>query len=326
MGGQRVSDPSKISKRIAEAQGILKALGLPPDQQKQVPALTFLALAALTPDLRWQDASTPLIGVSPIMDFVNSHYGVSYKENSRETFRKSAIHYFEEAGLIVKNPDKPDRATNSGKTVYQLTDAAVSLIRTFGTDAFTERLVTYLGTAGPLVDRHASRRTLKMLPLRLNLDQLVTLSAGSHSDLIEAIIQEFGPRFTPEGVLVYAGDTGRKWDSYFDEATLAQLGVTILSTGSKMPDVLIYHEAKGWLVVVEAFDTVGPIDPLRKSRLARMFAASTAPLVYVTAFHTRRAMKGQAAKLAWETEVWIAEAPDHLIHYNGERFLGPYEE
>lgn len=324
MGGQPVSEPGHIRKRIAEAQAILNALGLPADQQKQVPALTFLALAALTPEMGWQEASNPMIGVSPIMDYVNSHYGVSYRENSRETFRKSAIHYFEEAGLIVKNPDKPDRPTTSGKTVYQLTDAAVSLVRAFGADAFAEHLAAFVDTTGALVDRHASRRTLQTLPLRRKLDRHVTLSPGAHSELIEAIIRGFGPRFTPDGILIYAGDTGQKWGSYFDEATLAHLGVTIPSTGSKMPDVLIYHEVKGWLVVVEAFDTVGPIDPLRKSQLARVFAASTAPLVYVTAFHTRRAMKGQAAKLAWETEVWIAEAPDHLIHYNGDRFLGPY--
>lgn len=303
---------------------MLAALGLPPDQQKLVPALSLLALSGLTPDMPWHEASNPLIGVSPIMDYVNSHYDVTYRENSRESFRKSAIHYFEAAQLIVKNPDQPNRPTNSGKTVYQLTDAALSLIRSYGTAEFTALLPTYLSTVGTLVDRYASRRTLEMVPLRLKLDQRVTLSPGAHSDLIEKIIHEFGPRFTPEGILIYAGDTGQKWDSYFDEATLSHLGVTIASAGGKMPDVLIYHEEKGWLVIVEAFDTVGPIDPLRKAQLESLLAASTAPRVFVTAFHSRKAMAGQASTLAWETDIWIAEAPDHLIHYNGDRFLGPY--
>lgn len=319
-----MSDPDRIRKRIAEAQAILKALGLPPDQQKHVPALTFLALAALTPEMSWREASSPLIGVSPIMDYVNEHYGVSYRENSRETFRKSAIHYFEAARLIVKNPDKPDRPTNSGQTVYQLTDDVLSLIRAYGTDAFAEQLAAYLDRVGSLADRHASRRMLQSLPLRRKMAQHVSLSPGAHSDLIEKVIQEFGPRFTPDGVLLYAGDTGQKWDSYFDETGLANLGVIVPSKGAKMPDVLIYHEAKEWLVIVEAFDTVGPIDPLRRAQLAALFAASRSPIVSVTAFHSRRAMQKQAAKLAWETEVWIAEAPDHLIHYNGDRFLGPY--
>lgn len=320
-----MSDADVIRDRIAEAQVILAALGLPPDQQKLVPALTFLALCGLTPTTPWRFASSPLIGVSPIMDYVNAHYVVSYRENSRESFRKNAIHYFEAAQLIVKNPDDPERKTNSGKTAYQLTNAALALVREFGTPGFAEALPAYLKSVGALVDRYASRRVLKQVPLRLLTGHQVTLSPGTHSELIEKIIREFGPRFTPDGVLIYAGDTGQKWASYFDEASLTNLGVVIASTGAKMPDVVIHHEAKEWLVIVEAFDSVGPVDPLRRAQLEVLFAGSTAPRVYVTAFHTLRAMAGRAGKIAWETEVWVAEAPDHLIHYNGERFLGPYE-
>lgn len=192
--------------------------------------------------------------------------------------------------MVVKNPDDPNRPTNSGKTVYQITPDTPSLIRGFGTDAFPERLTAFLSAVGTLLDRHAARRTLQMVPLRLNVAQQITLSPGPHSDLIEVIIREFAPRFTPDGVLVYAGDTGRKWDSYFDEDALHALGVTIDSAGAKMPDVVIHYEAREWLVVVEAFDSVGPIDPLRRSQLKKLFAASTAPVVYVTAFHTMQAM------------------------------------
>ena len=320
-----MSDFDQIRKRLSEAQTILAALGLPPNQQKLVPALTFLALCRLTPDAPWHEASRPMIGVSPIMDYVNSHYDVSYRENSRESFRKNAIHYFEAARLIVKNPDDPNRKTNSAKTVYQVTDEALSLIQAFGADEWAERLSAYLQNVGSLADRFAARRTVDKVPLKMLPGSSLTLSPGTHSDLIEKIVHEFGPRFTPDGVLIYAGDTGRKWDSYFDKAMLESLGVEIGSAGTKMPDIVIYHEAKRWLVVVEAFDSVGPIDPLRRTQLEDLFAASTVPRVYVTAFHDRRAMAGQAARLAWETEIWITEAPDHLIHFNGERFLGPYE-
>ena len=93
-----------------------------------------------------------------------------------------------------------------------------------------------------------------------------------------------------------------------------------------MPDVVIHHDAKGWLVLVEAFTSRGPIDPLRREQLLRLFAGSDPALVFVTAFPDRRTMARQAARLAWETEVWCADHPDHLIHYNGERFLGPVED
>ena len=25
----------------------------------------------------------------------------------------------------------------------------------------------------------------------------------------------------------------------------------------------------------------------------------------------------------WDTEVWIAELPEHMIHLNGDQFMGP---
>jgi hypothetical protein len=40
----------------------------------------------------------------------------------------------------------------------------------------------------------------------------------------------------------------------------------------------------------------------------------------------RRAMLKYLNDISWETEVWVADSPTHLIHFNGERFLGPYEE
>lgn len=325
MAGNERAGSRPVERRVDEAKLVLANLGMPPAQQSTLCALTLLALLELLPDHPWSSGTNPLRGIHAIMRFSDTYYGTSWAENTRESFRKNAIHYFQAAQLIVKNPDDPARPTNSGKTVYQVTEAALSLLRTFGTDEWAERLPSYLGTAGSLVDRFAARRTLAKIPLTLIRDREITLSPGLHSDLIEQVIHEFGALFTPGGILIYAGDTGRKWDSYFDEETLANLGVAIASAGAKMPDVVIYHERAGWLVIVEAFDSVGPIDPLRKTQLAELFSASSAPHVYVTAFHNRREMARQASRLAWETDIWIADEPDHLIHYNGDRFLGPHE-
>jgi type II restriction enzyme len=67
------------------------------------------------------------------------------------------------------------------------------------------------------------------------------------------------------------------------------------------------------------------VDGKRHDELAALFAGSTAGLVYVTTFLTREALREYAHVIDWETEVWAADAKDHLIHYNGERFLGPYQ-
>lgn len=323
--GDHSPDPMAVQRRIDEARLVLANLRMPPGQQNAMCALTLLALLDLTPEQKWLEATNPMRGIHAIMQYSDANYGTNWAENTRESFRKDAIHYFESARLIAKNPDDPNRPTNSGKTVYQVTDEALALLHTFGSEEWAERLLAYIDAIGTLADRYAGRRTVAAVPLRMVAGKELTLSPGKHSELIEQIVTEFAPRFTPGGTLIYAGDTGRKWDSYFDKSLLERLGVTIPSAGTKMPDVVIYHEEKEWLVIVEAFTSVGPINDLRKEQLARLFVSSTAPLVFVTAFLHRRTMARKATELAWETDVWIAEAPDHLIHYNGERFLGPYE-
>ncbi len=97
-----------------------------------------------------------------------------------------------------------------------------------------------------------------------------------------------------------------------------------IDSHGKMPDVVVHHVKKNWLVLIEAVTSHGPVDGKRRDELGRLFAGSKAGLVFVTAFLDRAAMVRYLADISWETEVWVADAPSHLIHFNGERFLGPY--
>lgn len=137
------------------------------------------------------------------------------------------------------------------------------------------------------------------------------------------MIESFAPRFAPGCTLAYAGDTGDKW-GYFDKALLEKLGVSIDAHG-KMPDVVLYYRSRNWLLLVESVTSHGPMDAKRHRELAQLFAKSTAGLVYVTAFPNRSVMARYLGEIAWESEVWVADAPTHLIHFNGVRFLGPYD-
>ena len=92
-----------------------------------------------------------------------------------------------------------------------------------------------------------------------------------------------------------------------------------------MPDVIVYVESKNWLVLIEAVTSHGPVDPKRRGELKKLFRGAQAGLVFVTAFLTRQAMVRYLNDISWETEVWVADSPTHLIHFNGKRFLGPYE-
>jgi hypothetical protein len=163
---------------------------------------------------------------------------------------------------------------------------------------------------------------MKRIPVEIAPGQKIMLSPGGQNVLVERIIKDFCEVFTSGGTMVYVGDTDEKW-AYFDEDLLAKLGVIVESHG-KMPDVVVYIKGKKWLVLIEAVTSHGPVNPKRHGELKKLFKHSKAGLVYVTAFLDRRAMMKYLNEISWETEVWCADSPTHLIHFNGERFLGPY--
>lgn len=312
----------KRARRIAEAQAILTAFGLPTEQQNERAALTLLALLDLPPQRSWVTARDPLRGVTPIMDFVAQYYGKNWKPNTRETVRRFTLHQFEQAGLVVANPDQPDRPTNSPKYCYQIESRALAAIRKFGTLEWDNALRRYLTDVRTLAQRYAQMRDMQRIPLDITSGVTIRLSPGGQNTLVEKIINEFCPRFTPAGKPVYVGDTDKKW-AYFDSDYLRNLGVTVEEHG-KMPDLVVHFTEKNWLVLIEAVTSHGPVNPKRLTELRTLFAGSKAGLVFVTAFLNRQGLLRYLGEIAWETEVWVADTPDPMIHFNGERFLGPY--
>lgn len=309
-------------RKINEALTILEVLNLPRQQRNQRSALTLLALAEVGPTTAWSKASAPLRGIHEMMIYFGGQYGVTYAENTRETIRRQTIHQFVQLGLVLENPDKPTRPTNSPATRYQLEPNALTLLRTFGTHRWSTALASYLATADALRQLHAKERAMTVVPVHLPNGATVALSGGGQNRLIKQIIEEFCARFTPGGVVVYVGDAGQKF-KMFDQDYLKALGVEI-ETHGKMPDVIVHFVDKNWLVLIEAVTSHGPVNIKRHNELRKLFAGSQAGVVYVTAFESRVAMMKYLPEIAWETEVWVAESPSHLIHFNGERFLGPY--
>lgn len=321
-GGTNGDNPIQATKNIELALSILRQLGFPRQQQNERSALTLLALLDLKPETPWVEASDPMLGITPMMEFFAAHYGKTYKPNTRETVRRQTVHQFLDAGLIIANPDRPDRPTNSPQAVYQIEADALALMRTFGTDEWEHSLAAYQETRQALAARYAREREMRRIPIILSDGMQITLSPGGQNILVEQIVTEFCPRFTPGGTLFYVGDTDEKF-AHFDREGLAALGVTIEEHG-KMPDVIVHYTEKNWLVLIEAVTSHGPVDAKRHAELATLFGGSSAGLVFVTAFLSRRAMVRYLGEISWETEVWVADAPSHMIHFNGERFLGPH--
>ncbi len=317
-------NPIKIRERIKEAEEVIKSLDLPREQQNERSALTLLALLDLKPEQSWSDCQNPLRGITPIMEFIAKWYGKKYAPNTRETIRRFTVHQMADAGLVLPNPDKPDRPTNSPGWVYQVTPPALELFRNFGGIGWGTKLDAFLSSAGSLKAKYAQERKMTRIPIEIEPGMVITLSPGGQNGLVDLICHEFAPRFTPKARLIYVGDTDEKF-AYFDQERLAKLGIAVDLHG-KMPDVILHYTKANWLVLVEAVTSHGPINPKRRAELRTIFSGSKAGLVFVTAFLDKRTFLKYGNEISWETEVWIADSPSHLIHFDGKRFLGPYPE
>ncbi|MBB1368985.1 Eco57I restriction-modification methylase domain-containing protein [Pseudoalteromonas sp. SR44-5] len=322
MTGDENNNPLAGQDKLEQTLEILKLLGMPKAQQNERSALTFLALLNLHPEGNWQDLEKPMLGVTPIMDWCRDVYGKEYAPNTRETFRRQTLHQFVDGGLVLYNPDKPDRPVNSPKACYQITHELFDILLTFDTPKWKKNLKTWLSQRETLAAQYAMEREMQMIPLTLDDGTNIKLSPGIHSQLIHDIVVEFGPRFAPGAEVIYLGDTGAKED-FFKKDRLAELGVTVDRKG-KLPDVVLYWPERDWLLLIESVTSHGPVDGKRHSELAELFKHSNPGLVYVTAFPDRKIMGKYLGDISWETEVWVAEAPTHMIHFNGDRFLGPH--
>ena len=314
---------TSLKKRIDEAQDFLTQLSFDRERCNERSALVLLALLNLTPEQSWENSSNPLIGVTPIMDWMREKYAKDYKPNSRETIRRQTLHQFAEVALVTQNPDAPERPVNSPKWCYQISDQALVLARSFKKPDFDKKLLNYKRENPGLISMYERERDMHRIPVVLPNGTKGSLSPGGQNILIKQMIDDFCGYFTPGGNVLYVGDADEKWMLY-EQETLEKLGVRIDSHG-KMPDLVVYLEDRNWLVLLEAASTHGPVDGKRRGELQNLFGDSSAGLVFVSCFPSREEMRKYLNQIAWETEVWCADNPTHLIHFNGERFLGPYE-
>ena len=305
-----------MDKKIEDTREFLQMIGMPKAQQADICCYVILAMAGVKPDMSWSETTNEWIRIHDIIQFVNTFYDMSYAENSRETFRKQALHRFRTAALIEDN----GKATNSPNYRYRLTEETVEMLRTMGTPAWKTSVKRFLYYHEKLIDLYASKKKMTIMPVNINGESF-KFSTGKHNELQKAIIEEFAPRFAPNSECLYVGDTIEK-DLVKNVEKLKELGFEI-TLHDKMPDIVLYRKDKDWIYFVESVTSVGPMDPNRILEITEMTKDVTAGKIFVTAFLDFKTYKKFAEDLAWETEVWIAEMPEHMIHLNGDRFMGP---
>lgn len=308
--------------KIDEAITILESLGLPKAQQNERSALTLLALIDLKEDAPWSESRKRAIRIHDILIFIQEHYGKQYAENTRETIRRQTLHQFEQGGIAVRNPDNPARPTNSPRTVYAIAGSALKVIKSYGASNWESALAKFVKNKGRLIDRYEKRSKTHLISVDLPNGTLANFSPGKHNELQVKVMQEFRERFCPDTKVVYVGDTARKL-LHVDRDLLGQLKIPI-TEHDKLPDVVLYDPVKNHLFLIEAVTAHGPLSPKRQIELEQALRDSSAKRIYVSAFPDFREFKRHIDNIAWDTEVWIANNPDHMIHFNGPQFFTVY--
>jgi type II site-specific deoxyribonuclease len=307
---------------VQESQDILRAFEFDRKRTNETSARTLLALAGLDENSTWADATNERMGVRYILDWMRGPLRHPIAENSRETIRRFVLHQFVDAGFCLYNDDDPARPTNSSKNNYRLNPEALLTIKLYGTPDFVPAVEEYLAEVGSLTAKYQAARDLARIPVTTPTGEVFTLKGGGQNILIKEMVENFCAYFVPGGEILYVGDADDKLAT-FERDRLASLGVVVDEHG-KMPDLVVYQASSNWLFLMEAASTHGPVDHIRYSELSRMFAGSSAGIIYVSCFPNRSVMRRFLADLAWETEVWLSSDPTHMIHLNGDRFLGPY--
>ena len=324
--GEELDLPLELSNNHGgheEAKDLLDSLGLPPAQRNELAALTLLTLASLTESDPWQKTQRRSIRIHDMIVFVEKNYHKHYAENTRETFRHQVLHQFEQARLVDRNPDDPALPTNSPRTHYALSDVFLPVAQNYGTRVGQRYLTKFKSEQGTLLELYQQHRMRHLIPLRDAKGLEYLLSPGKHNQLQVAVIEQFAPRFAPGAKLLYIGDTAHK-TLIMDSDGLAKAGFPA-DKHNKLPDIVLFLPKKDWLLFIEVVTAHGPVSPKRQRELETMLAHSSSERVYVSVFPDFKEYLRHARDIAWETEIWIAEAPDHLIYYNGDKFIGPPE-
>ena len=300
--------------KIERIRELLDNIGMPKRQQSDICVLTILGMAHLDNNTEWKNATNEWMRIHDIIAYANHHYNVNYAENSRETFRKQALHHFRSAAIVEDN----GKATNSPNYRWRLTTEFLFILQMV--DVSDAPVLSFKKNHESLKDLYASKKKMEKMPVKIN-GEFFSFSPGEHNQLQKAIIEEFAPRFAPNAECLYVGDTIQK-DLLKNEKQLKILGFDI-TLHDKMPDVILYRADKKWLFFIEAVTSVGPMNPKRIQEINLMTRNVQAGKIFVTAFLDFKTYKKFSEELAWDTEVWLSEMPDHMIHLNGNSFLGP---
>lgn len=321
--------PKAIQELINTALYILDIFGIPIEgtpRRLERMAIAFLAsgdIKSLKGLSKAKDLNSGFaLKTRDIINYVNEHFKENISSGSYDDIRRKDLKLLTIAEVVLQS--SPNSATNDSTRGYSINPTYGELIRTFKAKDWEKSVKDKLRNIEPLSQKLKRERQISKVEVTLPSGGQLTFSAGEHNNLQKVIIEDFLPRYGFGAEVLYVGDTADKY-LYLEKEKLENLNFFEISH-EELPDVIAYSEKKNWLYLIEAVHSSGPISEIRLLQLQKLTRDCKAEIVYVTAFLSRPKFRQFIADIAWETEVWIADNPDHLVHFNGDKFLGPYKK
>jgi hypothetical protein len=316
-----------VQKIINEAIDILESIGIPvldqTERSLERMGMSFLALIDVKKDWKSAKSLTDGYGLSSkdIIKYFNENFEDKISVGTYDSVPKYYIKLLIVGGFVEKSGLNPKENYNSKTRKYAVHKFLRDLVLHYNTSSWNKKLKEFNKNKILLHEELKRKRDLNLLPVILPNGQKLNFSPGNHNELQKQIIESFLPRFGSNCEVLYVGDGANK--SLLKEgAKLQELNFFDISHGM-LPDIVAYSKSKKWLFLIEAFYSTGTISEIRMKELKQNLVSCKAEIIFVTAFATKKEFQKHILKIAWETEVWTADNPDHLVHFNGHKFLGP---
>jgi len=314
-----------VKKIINEALEILESVGIPlnskTERAMEKMAVCFLAVAGVKKD--WSKAiENANLKSREIIKIVNDNFEENISPGSYDDIRRKDLKLLVLADIVINSGVNKGSATNDPTRGYALHPDFKNLIVKYKTKDWENSLREFNDNKPSLAEILSRKRDLEQIPVKLPSGKPLELSLGEHNILQKEIIEQFLPRFGSDCSVLYIGDTSNK-SLHMEIEELKKLNFFELSH-DELPDIIAYSEKNNWLYLIEAVHSSGPMTEIRVHQLKKLLKDSKVELIFVTAFLNRTTFRKWVMDVAWETEVWIADNPDHMIHFNGHKFLGAY--
>ncbi|MGB3206468.1 MAG: BsuBI/PstI family type II restriction endonuclease [Crinalium sp.] len=321
--------PEELQKLINEALYIIYKFGVPLEKlskrRLERIAMAFLAVANVKQSSDWQNIlCSHALRTRDIIRYWNRHFYENISESSYDDIRRKDLKLTVLAKIVIASSSNPNAARNDGTRAFAVNPEYATLIKAFGSESWEDEVEKFLANKVTLEEELSDKRDVTLIPVIFPSGKAVEFSPGKHNELQKAIIEQFLPRYGYGAEVLYVGDTANKF-LYVEKERLEELKFFELSHG-ELPDVVAYSQQKNWIYLIEAVHSSGVISSIRLLELKKLTEQCSADIIFVTTFLDRTTFRQFAPDIAWETEVWIAEAPDHIIHFDGEKFLGPYSQ